>query len=250
MLIAGCEGGAIVQNAATMESEVEREALTIKRTLPENLASDELKRIAKKLEAEDIHHPQLEEMLLELDRLQRARSRANSQRAQVSAEASLEEKLANCGITTPVYIKELGMGAILSPTNIGDATLSDRISRWNKRSVQAAAKTHLDSSVTKILSAGIYNCRTINRDPERALSQHAFGMAVDVTGFELADGRRIMVSDSASLSGAEADFMKTIDQEACQYFTVNLSPYNDDNHASHFHLDIQLGSNGRIRTCA
>jgi hypothetical protein len=75
--------------------------------------------------------------------------------------------------------------------------------------------------------------------PGARLSEHAFGNAVDVAGFTLADGREIdFVHDWKKTDSQEAAFLHEAHAGACQYFTTVLGPGADVFHYNHIHLDL------------
>jgi hypothetical protein len=69
------------------------------------------------------------------------------------------------------------------------------------------------------------------------LSEHAFGNAIDIGGFRLADGRWVRVTSWRN-GGAEQAFLREVAQGACRHFTVVLTPESDTAHQDHFHLDL------------
>ena len=71
--------------------------------------------------------------------------------------------------------------------------LARQFARWARESVQSAADQWLRARVVRIETFGTYACRTRNSRPGARLSEHGFANAVDVSGFVLADGRRITV---------------------------------------------------------
>ena len=86
---------------------------------------------------------------------------------------------------------------------------------------------------------GAYSCRGIDNMPGARLSEHAFGNAVDVAGFTLADGRRIdFVHDWKSAGTQEAAFLHEAHAGACQYFTTVLGPARMCSTTNHIHLDL------------
>ena len=75
--------------------------------------------------------------------------------------------------------------------------------------------------------------------PAPRLSEHAFGNAVDVAGFTLADGRTIdFVRDWKKTESQEGAFLHEAHAGACQYFTTVLGPGADVFHYNHIHLDL------------
>ena len=60
-------------------------------------------------------------------------------------------------------------------------------------SVQPAAMRWFGARVVEIKQISAYSCRGMNGNPNAHISEHAFGNALDIAAFTLADGRRISV---------------------------------------------------------
>lgn len=104
--------------------------------------------------------------------------------------------------------------------------------------VQPAARRNFGQMVRKMSNAGSYNCRgEVGGRPER-LSQHAFGRAFDITGFELADGTVVSVLRDWHGKGPKSEFLHQVAQGACATFSVVLTPNYNVEHRDHLHLDI------------
>ena len=104
--------------------------------------------------------------------------------------------------------------------------------------IQPAAKKHLGKAVVTIDSAGTYACRgEVGGRPER-LSEHAFGKAIDITGFEIEGGDRVTVLRDWKDKGAKGKFLREVAEGACRLFKVVLGPAANIYHRDHFHLDI------------
>jgi hypothetical protein len=65
--------------------------------------------------------------------------------------------------------------------------------RWLAEVVQPSAIAHFGSPVAEIETYGTYNCRRVMNRRSGPLSEHAFANAIDISGFRLADGRRVRV---------------------------------------------------------
>lgn len=65
--------------------------------------------------------------------------------------------------------------------------------RWLAEVVQPAAVREFGSPVTEVDTFGTYSCRRINNGRRGAMSEHSFANAIDISGFRLADGRRVRV---------------------------------------------------------
>jgi hypothetical protein len=70
------------------------------------------------------------------------------------------------------------------------------------------------------------------------VSEHAFGNALDVMAFILADGREISVEKGWRGNSAEQDFLREAFIGACRYFTTVLAPGSDVFHYNHLHIDL------------
>ncbi|MBY9068395.1 extensin family protein [Hyphomonas sp. WL0036] len=110
---------------------------------------------------------------------------------------------------------------------------------WERHVVRPAAVEIFGSPVARIETYGSFSCRNIAGT--RRLSQHAFGNAIDVSGFRLEDGRVIDVKAHWGKRGKEGRFLKRVHSGACELFSVTLGPEYNAAHADHFHMDMGPG---------
>lgn len=110
---------------------------------------------------------------------------------------------------------------------------------WERHVVRPAAVEIFGSPVARIETYGSFSCRNIAGT--RRLSQHAFGNAIDVSGFRLEDGRVIDVKAHWGKRGKEGRFLKRVHGGACELFSVTLGPEYNAAHADHFHMDMGPG---------
>ncbi len=123
-----------------------------------------------------------------------------------------------------------GLGPMTCP-------LADSLAGWARYGVDRAAQQILGSPLTKIETMGSYNCRNVAGSLRR--SAHATGNAIDVSGFVLADGRRIIVAgDWADKSPQVQRFFTAIHTSACKRFGTVLSPAYNAAHRDHLHLEM------------
>lgn len=120
------------------------------------------------------------------------------------------------------------------------------LDRWFAESVQPAAQRWFGARVVEIKQISAYSCRGMNGNPHAHISEHAFGNALDIAGFTLADGRRITVKDGWRGLPEEQGFLRDVQGGACQMFNTVLAPGSDPQHADHFHVDLMRRSSGRI----
>jgi hypothetical protein len=111
---------------------------------------------------------------------------------------------------------------------------------WLVRTVQPAARQAYGSDVVAVDIAASYACRPRNGRSGAKISEHAFGNAIDVSGFTLADGRTISVERDYYGSA----FLKTARRDACGIFRTVLGPGSDAEHSNHLHLDLANRRNG------
>jgi len=112
------------------------------------------------------------------------------------------------------------------------------LDRWLDDSVQPAAQRWFGSSVVEIRQISAYSCRGMNGNPNAHISEHAFGNALDIAAFTLADGRRITVKDGWHGLPEEQGFLRDVQGAACQDFTTVLAPGSNVYHYDHIHVDL------------
>jgi hypothetical protein len=86
----------------------------------------------------------------------------------------------------------------------------------------------------------------MNGNPHAHISEHAFGNALDIAAFTLADGRRITVKDGWRGLPAEQGFLRDVQGGACQMFNTVLAPGSNSHHSDHLHVDLMRRSSGRV----
>lgn len=107
---------------------------------------------------------------------------------------------------------------------------------WARFGVDRAARQILGSPLARIETMGSYSCRNVAGTNRR--SSHATANAIDVSGFTLEDGRRIVLkSDWDGGTAAEREFLRVVQKSACKRFGTVLGPEYDAAHEDHFHLE-------------
>lgn len=125
-------------------------------------------------------------------------------------------------------------------TNLGAMTcpLARNFAAWAQYAVKPAARKYFGQEVVKIETFGTYSCRNIYGGRSGRLSQHAYSNAVDVSGFVLADGRRIMLDGGWTGDKPSQEFLRALHKSACRRFGTVLSPDYNAAHYNHFHMDM------------
>jgi hypothetical protein len=99
--------------------------------------------------------------------------------------------------------------------------------------------------VVEIKQISAYSCRGMNGNPNAHISEHAFGNALDVAEFDLADGHKISVQYGWHGSPEEQGFLHDVQSSACDQFTTVLAPGANVYHYNHIHVDLMRHNGGR-----
>jgi extensin-like protein len=112
------------------------------------------------------------------------------------------------------------------------------LDHWLADSVQPAAMRWFGASVVEIKQISAYSCRGMNGNANAHISEHAFGNALDIAAFTLADGRRISVETGWKGMPEEQGFLHDVQASACREFTTVLAPGSNVYHYNHIHVDL------------
>ena len=134
----------------------------------------------------------------------------------------------------------------LKPTATLACPIVSALDRWLVDSVQPAAMRWFGARVVEIKQISAYSCRGMNGNPHAHISEHAFGNALDIAGFTLADGRYISVQHGWKGMPEEQGFLRDVQGAACQQFTTVLAPGANVYHYNHIHVDLMRRSSRRV----
>ena len=136
----------------------------------------------------------------------------------------------------------------VSPPATLACPLVSELERWIAGSVQPAAMRWFGTPVAEIKQISAYSCRGMNGNPRARISEHAFGNALDIASFTLADGRKITVKGGWNGLPEEQGFLRDIQGAACDQFNTVLAPGSNVYHYDHIHVDLMRRSSGH-RAC-
>jgi hypothetical protein len=159
-----------------------------------------------------------------------------------------------CGLTRPFKVAALLDGEVSfnSPYTL-DCPMIAALNTWVREVVQPMAQARFGQRVVELVGMGTYSCRGVNNQPGAGLSEHAFGNAIDIGGFRLADGREISIVRDWTRGDEQAQaFLRDLHAGACNTFTTVLGPGYNIFHYNHFHLDLAMHGNtssGPRRVC-
>ncbi len=120
------------------------------------------------------------------------------------------------------------------------------LDRWLADSVQPAALRWFGLRVIEVKQISAYSCRGMNGNPGAHISEHAFGNALDIAAFTLADGRQVTVREGWRGLPQEQGFLRDIEAGACQQFSTVLAPGSNAYHYDHIHVDLMRRASRRL----
>ena len=166
------------------------------------------------------------------------------ERPDVSAQPPAEN-LPRLGPAQGNFVGAFGPVAVKPAATLACPIVS-ALDRWLTEAVQPAAQRWFGARVVEIKQISAYSCRGMNGDSRAHISEHAFGNALDIAGFTLADGRHIMVKDGWKGMPEEQGFLRDIEAAACQQFTTVLAPGSNVYHYDHIHVDLMRRASRRL----
>jgi hypothetical protein len=169
----------------------------------------------------------------------------------IAARSSLGGPLRGCGASRPLRVAALDHGRIsFSNTATVRCPMVPALETWSRDVMMPAATRYLGSPVTRLRVVASYACRTRNSRPGAKLSEHGRANAIDIAGFELADGRVITLKRGWWGNRSERLFLRAVHKGACRMFSTVLGPDSDRYHHDHFHFDLaRHGRDGTYMVC-
>ena len=125
----------------------------------------------------------------------------------------------------------------LSSSFLASCPLAVAFALFQRHALQPAAQAVYGQAVTRVDHLGSFACRNMYNREKAARSQHATANALDIAGFRLADGRTVNVLRDWPQDNDDARFLRQVRDDACEVFSVVLSPDYNAAHRNHFHLD-------------
>ena len=135
---------------------------------------------------------------------------------------------------------------MVKPTATLACPIVSELDRWLADTVQPSAMRWFGSRVAEIKQISAYSCRGMNGNPHAHISEHAYGNALDIAAFVLADGRRVSVKDGWRGMPEEQGFLRDVQSGACAHFTTVLAPGSNVYHYDHIHVDLMRRASRRL----
>ncbi|MFK4509702.1 extensin family protein [Bradyrhizobium daqingense] len=134
----------------------------------------------------------------------------------------------------------------IKPTATLACPIVSELDRWLADTVQPSAMRWFGVRVAEIKQISAYSCRGMNGNSRSHISEHAFGNALDISAFVLADGRRVTVKDGWRGMPEEQGFLRDVQAGACAHFTTVLAPGSNVFHYDHIHVDLMRRASRRL----
>ncbi|MCP3446425.1 MULTISPECIES: extensin family protein [unclassified Bradyrhizobium] len=161
------------------------------------------------------------------------------------SQAPMQQPLPRLGPAQGNPVTAVGPVAV-KPTATLACPIVSELDRWFADTVQPSAMRWFGARVVEIKQISAYSCRGMNGNPHAHISEHAFGNALDVAAFVLADGRRITVKDGWRGMPEEQGFLRDVQSGACAHFTTVLAPGSNVYHYDHIHVDLMRRASRRL----
>ena len=139
-----------------------------------------------------------------------------------------------CGVDGAVLVRSVD-GVRLSTAGTMDCATAEALQDW----VQDVARPTLANTgggLVGLQIMGTYACRNRNNAANGRLSEHANGKAVDIGGFNLANGGTITVLNGWG-TDSYGSLLRRLHDGACGIFGTILGPEANSYHRNHFHFD-------------
>lgn len=164
-------------------------------------------------------------------------------------EFVVEKPLQNAkGCQVPDAVRVFGIasggGMIRLPGQpVLNCKFSLRLATWLADVAAPVVNSLAQSPLTALTTGPGYVCRNRNNKKTGKISEHGFGNAIDITGFQLANRKKIQVSALPDGSPQQVRMLMALRVSSCGFFTTVLGPGANEAHRAHFHFDY--GKHGR-----
>jgi hypothetical protein len=148
-----------------------------------------------------------------------------------------------CGVRNAWRVRAIN-GVKLSQPSIMNCAVANSMSRWIATVMQPAAEDYYGRKVVELSVPSHYACRPRNNQRGAKLSEHGRGNAMDVSGFTLSNGDKVIVEQGWLASRRHKAFIQRTREGACKIFRTVLGPGYNRAHADHLHFDLQQHRSG------
>ncbi|HCR1325438.1 TPA: extensin family protein [Pseudomonas aeruginosa] len=145
---------------------------------------------------------------------------------------------ATCPLSNSLRVR--GAALELSSSFLASCPLAVSYALFERHVLQPAALDIYGQPLARVEHVGSFACRNVYNREDGRRSQHASANALDISGFRLADGRRIRLATDWAGESADGRFLRRVRDGACASFNAVLGPDYNAAHRDHFYLDMGL----------
>lgn len=143
----------------------------------------------------------------------------------------------DCPLSDVVRVRNFGP-VTLSSSFIASCPLALSSALFIQQQARPLTKTMMGSELARVEHLGSFACRNIYHRPDARRSEHATADALDISGFQLADGQKVTL-----LAGWRNEktqpWLRALLSASCDYYGNGLGPEYNAAHANHFHLGMR-----------
>jgi hypothetical protein len=153
----------------------------------------------------------------------------------------------DCGIARPLRISQIISGVALTGDPVMHCDTARSLALWTQQFLRPAAALRDGAPQLTALQTGpAFSCRdrigTGSDAPKQ--SEHAYGRAIDIMGFDFDDGTNLTVQPRTGDGDQDESFLRAARGTACLLFTTVLGPGSNAAHDNHLHLDMAARNAG------
>jgi hypothetical protein len=142
----------------------------------------------------------------------------------------------DCGWHDAVRLRGTGVAVLSSPAVMA-CPLAATLVLFDRDALQPAARSAFQQPVVRIDHVGSYACRNVYHRSDAPLSRHARAQAIDITGFQLADGRQVRIGKAWDDGTPAGRFLHRVRARGCAVAGMLLGPDYNAAHRTHFHIE-------------
>ena len=173
----------------------------------------------------------------ELDRLCPACRTAAEVKSCPSCGQPVADSEGSCPLRNVVRVANFG-SVQLSSSFLASCPLALSSALYIEQQAKPLTRQLMASDLRQIDHLGSFACRNIYHRQQARRSEHATADALDVSGFRLADGRRVSVLQGWR-SETSRPWLAALLSSSCHYFGNALGPEYNAAHANHFHFGMR-----------
>ncbi|WP_249976299.1 extensin family protein [Vreelandella olivaria] len=144
---------------------------------------------------------------------------------------------ANCPLTNIVRMQSSSVR--FNQSFVATCPLALAWVMYERHALQPAAQEIMGSQIAQVNHVGSFACRNVYGRESGRRSEHATAEALDVVGFQFANGQHTTVINHWDDGGAMGDFLRAARDGACDTFGNVLGPDYNAAHADHFHMGMR-----------